>query len=405
MCALVAPAGAATSVGIDYHQWTDFHAGTFDGTRQFAGGVVLTHPVGTIQYTDPDLGTTRPYGYGTWTSPVHRIGFGATELVSSWNAATPAGTWLQVQMRGTTASGTETTWYVMGRWASGDGDIHRTSVPNQTDATGTVDVDTFEAATGVTLTAYQLKITLYQASGTHVTPSVRMVGAMTSAIPDRFTVPASPLGGAEGITLPVPMYSQDVHLGEYPQYDGGGEAWCSPTSTEMVVEYWGRHPSPAQLSWVDPSYQDPSVDAAARGTYDYSYQGTGNWPFNAAYAASYGLDAHVTRLHSLTELESYVRRGIPVVTSQSFEADELTGSGYSTSGHLMVIVGFTRSGDVIANDPASPTDPAVRHVYQRRQFENVWLRTERLLPDGSVGGGSGGVVYIITPHGMPLPPA
>jgi hypothetical protein len=173
----------------------------------------------------------------------------------------------------------------------------------------------------------------------------------------------------------------------------------------MVVEYWGRHPSPAQLSWVDPSFPDPSVDVAARGTYDYSYQGAGNWPFNAAYAASYGLAAHVTRLHSLTELESYIRRGIPVITSQSFEANELTGSGYSTSGHLMVIVGFTRSGDVIANDPASPTDAAVRHVYQRRQFETVWLRTQRQLPDGSIGGGSGGVVYIITPHGMPLPPA
>ena len=66
----------------------------------------------------------------------------------------------------------------------------------------------------------------------------------------------------------------------------------------------------------------------------------------------------------------------------------------------MVIVGFTKTGDVIANDPASNDDPAVRNVYKRSQFENVWLRTERPLPDGGVGGGSGGVVYIVTPHGM-----
>jgi hypothetical protein len=218
-------------------------------------------------------------------------------------------------------------------------------------------------------------------------------------------VPASPLGGAEGITLPVPLYSQDIHKGQYPQYDGGGEAWCSPTSTEMVVEYWGKHPTAAQLSWVDPTYADPSVDVAARGTYDYDYQGTGNWPFNAAYAASYGLDAHVTRLHSLDELESYIKRGIPVVTSQSFQASELTGANYSTSGHLMVVVGFTKTGDVVVNDPASSTDAAVRNVYNRQQFETVWLRTERPLPGGGIGGGSGGVAYIITPHGMPLPPA
>jgi hypothetical protein len=291
----------------------------------------------------------------------------------------------------------------MGRWASGDEDIHRTSVPDQTDATGTIDVDTFEAAQGVQLMSYQLRVTLYRLQGTRVSPHLRMVGAMTSAIPDRFSVPTSPSGGAWGIELPVPRYSQDVHKGQYPEYDGGGEAWCSPTSTEMVVEYWGKHPTAQQLSWVDPSYADPSVDFAARSTYDYDYQGAGNWPFNAAYAASYGLDAHITRLHSLQELEGYIRRGIPVITSQSFQASELDGAGYSTSGHIMVVVGFTKTGDVIVNDPASSDDQAVRNVYKRSQFENVWLRTERPLPGGGTGSGSGGVVYIVTPHGMPLP--
>lgn len=408
----VAPASATTATNtnqtIDFHQWRaplDFLAGHFAGTRPTGTGLVIRRPVGTIEYTDPTLGTTNPYDYATWTSPTHRIGFGATQLVASWNATTPAGTWLQVEMSGTTSTGTHTRWYVMGRWASGDADIHRTSVPNQDDVDGTVSVDTFESATGVTLATYQLRVTLYRAAGSTATPTVRMVGAMSSAIPDRFGVPASPLGGAEGITLPVPLYSQDIHSGQYPQYDGGGEAWCSPTSTEMVVEYWGEHPSPSALSWVDPRFADPSVDVAARGTFDYDYQGTGNWPFNAAYAASYGLDAHVTRLHSLDELESYIKRGIPVVTSQSFEASEMTGANYSTSGHLMVVVGFTKTGDVVVNDPASRTDPAVRNVYLRHQFETVWLRTERPLPDGGIGGGSGGVAYIITPHGMPLPPA
>jgi hypothetical protein len=391
--------------GIDFHQWhapLDFVMGSFAGTRPGVGGVTIGRPAGTVDYTDPTLATTRPYDYATWTSPVHRIGFGATQLVASWNATTPQGTWLQVEMRGVTRTG-QTGWYVMGRWASGDTDIHRTSVPGQTDATGTVDVDTFEAADGVTLTSYQLRVTLYRAARTHATPTLRMVGAMTSAVPDRFTVPASPPGGAEGITLPVPTYSQDIHTGQYPEYDGGGEAWCSPTSTAMVVQYWGKHPTAAQSSWVDPSYADPNVDIAARGTFDYDYQGAGNWPFNAAYAASYGLDAHVTRLHSLDELESYVKRGIPVITSQSFQADELTGANYSTSGHLMVVVGFTKSGDVIVNDPASSSDAAVRNVYQRHQFETVWLRTKRQLASGATGSGSGGVVYIITPHGMPLP--
>jgi hypothetical protein len=63
---------------------------------------------------------------GVWTSPWFQTGFGFTELVSSWNADTPAGTWIQIDMRATTDRGTTTKWYTMGRWAFGDGDIQRT---------------------------------------------------------------------------------------------------------------------------------------------------------------------------------------------------------------------------------------------------------------------------------------
>ncbi len=93
-----------------------------------------------------------------------------------------------------------------------------------------------------------------------------------------------------------------------------------------------------------------------------------------------------------------------MITSQSFRADELDGAGYGTAGHIMVVVGFTRTGDVIVNDPAAPTDAAVRKVYPRRQFETVWLRTKRVTSDGGVASGSGGIVYLIRPRGMPLPP-
>lgn len=204
---------------------------------------------------------------------------------------------------------------------------------------------------------------------------------------------ARPPGGAEGTELAVPHYSQNVHSGQYPQYDGGGEAWCSPTSTAMVTDYWGEHPSPADVAWVDSSYADPNVDVAARGTFDYTYDGTGNWPFNVAYAAHYGLVGEVTQLRSLAEIEKFIKVGIPVITSVSFSSSELDGAGYSTSGHLMVIVGFTKAGDVIANDPASHSDSVVRHVYKRAQFENVWLPSTR----------SDGIVYLIHPAGWPMP--
>jgi hypothetical protein len=75
--------------------------------------------VGTLAYDDPFDSSTQPtsYDYDTWTSPVYAPGFGLTELVSSWTADTPPGTWTQVEMQGTTASGTTTKWYAMGRRA------------------------------------------------------------------------------------------------------------------------------------------------------------------------------------------------------------------------------------------------------------------------------------------------
>jgi hypothetical protein len=391
---------------VDYHQWRghDLRKGHREGLRPGPGGTLLIgRPAGTVEHAEPDLGTTRTYEYGRWTSPAYRHGFGATQLISSWNAVTPKDTWLRVEMRGTTTGGASTMWYTMARWALGDSDVIRTSVPDQEDASGYVDVDTFVANSGVTLASYQLRVTLYRAAGTQATPKLVMAGAMTSAIPDRFTVPTSPPAGAWGKELAVPPFSQNIHEGEYPEFGGGGEAWCSPTSTAMVMKYWGRGPSAEDMSWVDPSYADPEVDHAARFIYDKDYDGTGNWPFNTAYAASFGLAAHVTRLHSLAELERYILAGIPVITSQSFLASELDGAGYGTAGHLMVIVGFTENGDVIANDPASSSNSAVRNVYKRDQFENIWLRTKRYNENGGISSGPGGVAYIIAPPGKKLP--
>ncbi|MGY1502297.1 peptidase C39 family protein [Streptomyces sp. QTS52] len=390
---------------VDNRAWTsyaDWCAGTAKGTRAVAGarpGVVIGAPVGTVDYTDPHTGTTAAWEYATWTSPVHRLTVPATEVIASWNARTPAGTWLQVELTGTYSDGTATPWYVMGCWASGDQDIKRTSVDDQTDDRSTVWTDTFaidDPATGLRLDSYRLRLTLYRRPGTTATPTVWRLGAMGSDVPDRFTVPASTPGAARELT--VPRYSQEIHSGQYPEYDNGGEAWCSPTSSQMIIEYWGRKPTAAQLAWVDPAYADPQVCHAARFTYDFQYGGCGNWPFNAAYAATYkDLQGVVTRLGSLTDLETLIAAGIPAITSQSFLRTELTGAGYGTSGHLMTVIGFTADGDVIANDPFSVTDEAVRRVYARREFENIWLRTKRYNASGKVVSGTGGVCYLYFP--------
>ncbi|NUR07244.1 MAG: hypothetical protein HOQ22_07025 [Nocardioidaceae bacterium] len=143
-----------------------------------------------------------------------------------------------------------------------------------------------------------------------------------------------------------------------------------------------------------PGHQDPQVDYAARHVFDARYDGAGNWPFNTAYAGTFGLEGFVTRLRGLDEADQFVKAGIPLVTSVSFKKSELDGAGYGTDGHLMVIRGFTADGDVIANDPAShliPSDDQVRVVYDRQQFTDAWI------------GHTGGIVYVIRPDSVPLP--
>ncbi|MFE4454084.1 peptidase C39 family protein [Streptomyces sp. NPDC056796] len=396
------PAAAPLVENRFWTTYTDWRSGTQAGTRAVAGrrpGLVIAAPAGSTDYTDPHTGTTTAWEYATWTSPVHRSAVPATEVIASWNADTPQGTWIQIELRGGYSDGTDTPWYVMGRWASGDGDIRRTSVDDQTDGRSTVWTDTFsldDAASGLRLVSYRLRLTLHRLPGTRLTPTVHRAGAMASDVPDRFTVPATAPGAAR--ELAVPRYSQNIHVGEYPEYDNGGEAWCSPTSSQMIIEYWGRGPTPEDLAWVEPGLADPQVCHAARSTYDYQYEGCGNWPFNAAYAAAYkDMSATVTRLASLTDVEKLVGAGIPVITSQSFLKGELTGAGYGTSGHLMTVIGFTAGGDVIANDPASPSNDAVRRVYPRREWENIWLRTKRYDANGAVRSGTGGVCYVYWP--------
>ncbi|MEU0131839.1 peptidase C39 family protein [Streptomyces sp. NPDC006289] len=399
------PSSPAVASLVDNRFWTtyaDWRFGSSAGTRPVAGlrpGLVIATPAGRTDYTDPHTGKTGTWEYGTWTSPVHRSDVPATEVIASWNAHTPQGTWIQIELRGRYTDGTDTPWYVMGRWASGDTDIRRTSVDDQTDGKSTVWTDTFsvdDAASGLRLVSYRLRLTLHRTPGTRLTPTVHRVGAMASDVPDRFTVPATTPGGAR--ELAVPRYSQNVHVGEYPEYDNGGEAWCSPTSSQMIIEYWGRRPTAEDLAWVKPGLADPQVCHAARYTFDHQYDGCGNWPFNAAYASTYkDMSAAVTRLGSLSELERLIDAGIPVITSQSFLKGELTGAGYGTSGHLMTVIGFTADGDVIANDPASPDNDAVRHVYARREWENIWLRTKRYDANGAVRSGTGGVCYVYWP--------
>ena len=382
-----APAAAApVPRRIDYTGWTsaaDFAAGDLQGVVVNRGRLVMETPVATRRYA------RQQYDVAQWVSPWRTPGFDLTELIASWDARTPGNSWIEVQVRGRTGGGRTSSWDVLGRWASGDRFIRRTSVPAQGDDLAGVNVDTWR--TTARIADWQLRVLLMRGQGAP-SPRVDGVGAMSSRLPRVSGVATSAPGSRPRVVLSVPRYSQMVHRGHYPRWGGGGRAWCSPTATSMVLGRYDALPRAGEYGWVPDGHAAPWVDHAARSTYDAAYRGTGNWPFNTAYAATRTEDAFVTRLRNLREARRFIEAGIPLVASVSFGRGELDGAPISsTNGHLLVIVGFTAAGDVIVNDPAARSAAGVRRTYARGQFEDAWIPT------------SGGLVYVIRDLAHPLP--
>lgn len=377
---------ASTATPSAYKVFTknaDFEAGTRDGLTASGGSLTMTTPAGTRTWAG------RTYQYSTWTSPWTTRSRPFTRLVPSWTATTPTGTWVQVLVQVRDETGTFSGVKDLGRWASGDSVLKRSSAGSQADDVAKVVTDTL-VATGRPLTAFRLYVKLMRRAG-DPSPTVGSLGAVTSRPAATLPATSVPLS-SKAVSLAVPQYSQMIHLGENPEYGGGGEAWCSPTSLAMVLAYYGRLPAASTYAWVPTSYAQRWVNGIARSVFDHTYDGTGNWPFNTAYAGTRVSGAFVTRLADLRMAERFVRVGIPLIVSIRFDRGQLTGAPISsTDGHLLVLTGFTAAGNPIVNDPAAPSSKTVRRTYNRAQFERAWLR------------GSQGTAYVVHTAGKPLP--
>jgi hypothetical protein len=326
---------------------------------------------------------------GAALGPVVPTPFSFKQAIASWNADTPPGTWVETLIRARLDE-RWTKWYNLGVWAADTSTVERHSVNKQSDDDGKVAVDTLVVThETIPANAFQLKLRLFSADGALV-PSVRNVSVAfsTATVEPGALTPGDPALWDQ--TLAVPECSQMV-------YPDGGNVWCSPTSTSMVLAYWIDDGAPCE----------PRVRDTVAGVYDWLYDGHGNWPFNTAYAAtqklgeapaglglgrSNQLEGYVARFTSLAQAEEWIDKGVPVICSIAWERDELTGAPVSSSsGHLVVLVGFDADGDPVVNDPAAPSDDTVQRTYIREEFEPLWL--ER----------SGGTVYLIYPSDWSVP--
>ncbi len=294
------------------------------------------------------------------------------EAIASWQATAPAGTELEIALR-VEIEGRWTRWWTMAYWSSEQ--TRRRSLENQDDDDGVVATDTLVLRRPAR--ALQWRVVL-RGDTTGRSPLLRGLAVMATpaGIRPRHDRPhaVSP--------LPVPEISQ-MEIATY------GHLWCSPAALTMVLQYWYRRTRDPQLEpFLAP---DATERLTVPGVYDPVYDGTGNWPFNTAFAASLGLEAYVVRFVSLAEVARWVAAAVPVIVSIAWEGGDLDDAPCPrSSGHLTVVVGFTPDGDVIVNEPRADTrDGAkVRRVYPRDQFHRAWFRR------------SGGVTYLIYPKGI-----
>ncbi len=292
-------------------------------------------------------------------SPEIKSGIPWNELILYWNAQAPAGSFLKVEASAISA-GHATKFYQLGDWSADNKAFPRSSVRNQKDADGSVRTDTL--ALTQLADAVQIRVTLGGTDGAQTT--LKFLGASFS----NTRVPAAsmpPNRAAWGKIVSTPERTQHG----YP----GASGWCSPTSLSMALARWADILNRPEMKL--------SVPQVADAVYDASYDGTGNWAFNTAFAGSFGdMRSYVTRFDDLAEVEEWIAAGIPVILSARWDWLQ-PGRPLDAAGHLIVCIGFTETGDVIINDPAAHLDrgQTVRQIYKREDVLRSWSHSHHAV--------------------------
>lgn len=305
-------------------------------------GMILQNPVPSrlVSFSNFDGWETIPNGIQTTVDPKMEW----TEVVPSWNLASHTSQPINIEIRLD-----DGVWYHLGTW-NGTTGVGSTSVKGQNTAIAKVDTDTLIHKTAG-------RVVTIKISGRDNNPDLKFFALCFA---NRKAAPTSEFETSRGVTILEPPRRAQM---AYP----GGDGWCSPTATSMVLGYWANELSRKQL--------DSDVPVVAKSVFDPAWNGTGNWSFNTAFAGSQpGMRAYVARLWNLRQAEEWINAKVPVVCSVSYSLLKGKDKKEPNDGHLVVLVGFTESGDPVFNDPGRNV---VRMTYDRQAFERAWVSSGR----------------------------
>lgn len=292
--------------------------------------------------------------------------FPFNELLLSWNIYTPPAAGFRVEARLSTDAGeTWSPWLYFGEWGEAPPRGEKTTSFER----GLVDVDYFRAAPNVTFDRVQYRVT-GSARAANAEIHIDLVAVCVSDTTGRDQRRNREHAGSSRPDqwqrrLPVPPRSQKSEAA-----DIAGRI-CSPTSLSMVMAFYGI---------------DRPTQKVAETCFDAANDIYGNWPRNIQAASALGISGYLTRIADWDTAHGFIAAGRPLIASVRVDAPgALPGSPYpTTNGHLLVVCGFDKEGNVEVNDPAAPTGQTAMR-YPREAFARAWF------------GGSGGVAYVLLP--------
>lgn len=328
----------------------------------------------------------------TYTSAVISMPEGKSfeYLVMSWNADCPEGTWIEVTAsvwldKHEKWSEPYLTW---GKWSPFIKRSSHASYSSTESPYVNINWDEFyvrgDPAQGDTASKVRLQVILHRDDASLPSPVLWYLHGTTQITgQDPVKVFRDGLGENPDFgdfqEVEVPQYSQIIRS---PNIGG---VMCNAATTAMLLN------SVSQMAGQPLNLLPEEV---AMGCYDFRPNAFGNWAFAMACAGSYGYKAYVdyTTIEGIKRhLKSGYAVGASVAYSTDPEAPNYLENAYgSTDGHLIVLRGYQKIGDVeyfISNDAFNPSNETVRKLYRVDQFENVWSRnTIYLLKPGKVDG-------------------
>lgn len=297
---------------------------------------------------------------GYWITPQIATEFAATDFLPSYNPHCPPDTGVRLDLRIRDAkSGQWSPWLYLGSWgrtlASPEGRTIKTD-----NAQVLIDYLTLNAPAD----AYQARVTFHAFNlDPSLNPTLRRLSVHYSgpATPPIRLVAAPSIPAA--FDIPIPFRAQGAPIIPKPLRP----EICSPISVSMVMQYMG----------IDHATPDNAL-----AIYDAEYDLFGNWGRAVAYAGQLGLDAYLRRFRNFDDVRATLAAGQPIIASIRFRKGQCPSFVFSqSSGHLLVIRGYTEDGRLIVNDPASQ-EKGERALYTAQDMQKAWLD-------------HGGVAYII----------